>query len=220
MTSSIPLGSYEPPTPTCSGTGGTGGTGGSSAGASGTAGAGGSSGASTGTGGSAGVGGSSGAAAGTGGSSGVGGFSSVGGAAGAAGSTGGTAGAAAGSGGAGGACYNYDSTTQTVTVIGREIIQFPLPRPMSVGQSVVVHVTGTNQATTGFRSWLVDNMQITSSNLALFTGQNGSTVPPASFTLDYTLTVTTGTPGFLFFKAPTSGGVIANVTFLTITVTL
>jgi len=107
-----------------------------------------------------------------------------------------------------------------VTIIGREFIQFPLPRTLSAGQRVVVHVTGTNQATTGFRSWLVDIMQATSSNIEVFTGQNGSTVPPAEFTLDYTLTVTTGTPGFLFFKAPVAGGIIENVTFLTITVTL
>jgi len=199
-TSSIDLSTYQPATPTCSATGGTGGTGGSSAGASGSD-----------TGGTAGFGGSSSAVAGTGGTGGSGG---------AAGSAGATAGAAAGSGGTGAGCYNYDSTAQTVTVIGREIIQFALPNGLSVGQSVVVHVTGTNQAATGFRSWLVDNMQVTSSNVVQFTGQNGSTVPPANFTLDYTLTVTTGTPWYLFFKAPSSGGIIENVTFLTITVTL
>jgi hypothetical protein len=156
----------------------------------------------------------------TGGTGGTGDTAGAGGSSGVAGSTGGTAGAAAGSGGTFEACYNYDSTAQTVTVIGREFIQFPLPRQLSVGESVVVHVTGTNRATTGLRSWLVDSSQVTSSNMALFTGQSGSTVPPASFTLDYTLTVTSGTPGLLFFKAPTPGGIIQNVTFLTVTVTL
>jgi hypothetical protein len=223
-TSSIPLSSYLPTSPACSSTGGSGGAGASTAGAAGSGGApentggisglGGSSGTAGSTGGGAGAGAASGAAGSTGGTVGAGGAS------GAAGSTGGTAGAAAGSGGTGGACYDYDSTAQTVTVIGRETIQFPLPHAVSVGQSVVVHVTGTNQATTGLRSWLVDNMQVTSSNVVVFTGQNGSAVPPASFTLDYTLTVTAGTPWFLFFKAPTSGGIIENITFLTITVTL
>jgi hypothetical protein len=54
----------------------------------------------------------------------------------------------------------------------------------------------------------------------LFTGQSGSTLPSTNFTLDYTLIVTIGNPGYLFFKAPTSGGIIENVTFFTITVTL
>ncbi|HKO50457.1 MAG TPA: hypothetical protein VJV79_22195, partial [Polyangiaceae bacterium] len=148
---------------------------------------------------------------------GAGGTAGAGGSSGAAAGASGTAGAAAGSGGTDAACYRYDSTARTVTVIGREIIQFPLPHPLIVGQSVVVHVTGTNQGTTGFRSWLVDIMQGTSSNLEVFTA---STVPPGSFTLDYTLTVNSGTPSFLFFKAPSSGGIIENVTFTTITVTL
>src|SRR6478736_5877979 len=198
-TSSIPINQFSPVTPTCTPTSG---TGGSSAG------------------GASGVGGSGGAGtAGTAGTAGAGGTST--GTAGAGGSSGAAAGGTAGSGTVDTACYRYDSGAQTVTIIAREYIQFPLPRTMAPGQTVVVHVTGSNQGTTGFRSWLVDNSQTTSTNVQFFTGTNSSTIPIGNFTLDYSLTVLDGlNPSYLFFKAPSFGGIIENVTFTSITVTL
>jgi len=109
----------------------------------------------------------------------------------------------------------YNSTSQTLTVMAQPFFQFPLPKTFTTGQSLAVHVTGTNNGSLGIRSWLVNTSQTTLSNLATYVG---ASLPSGSFTLDYTLTATDAA-GLLFFKGPMSGTNIDNVTIASITIT-
>jgi hypothetical protein len=91
-----------------------------------------------------------------------------------------------------------------------------LPKAFATGQSVAVHVTGTNNGTAGLRSWLVDASQTTLSNMV--TTYVGPGLVSGSFTLSYTLTATNSAE-FLFFKGPNFNTNIDNVTISAITVT-
>ncbi|MEI9938353.1 MAG: hypothetical protein WDO69_14120 [Pseudomonadota bacterium] len=160
---------------------------------------------------------------GAGGATGAGG-SGVGGATGAAGKGGGTA----GTGGAGTtnaidlstfqpvSAGTYNGTTHTLAVVAQVFFQFPLPHTFTTGQSLAVHVVGTNNGTAGLRSWLVDSSQTTLSNVV--TTYVGAGLPSGSFTLDYTLTAT-GSAGLLFYKGPSFGTNIDSVTISSISVT-
>jgi len=114
------------------------------------------------------------------------------------------------------AAGTYNGTAQTLAVVAQPSIQFPLPRTFSMGQSVAVHVAGTNKGTVGLRSWLVDSAQTTLSNVV--TTYVGAGLPSGSFMLDYTLTATSPA-GFLFYKGPAVGTNIDNVTISSITIT-
>jgi hypothetical protein len=185
-------------------------------GGSGSDGTGGKDGGTGGKGGGAGSGGNGGSATG-----GVGGAAGAGGTGG--GGTGGTAGAGAGT------TVNIDLSTyqpvsagsysaanQTLAVVAQLYFQFQLPKAFATGQSVAVHVTGTNNGTAGLRSWLVDGSQATLSNMV--TTYVGPGLVSGSFTLDYTLTATDSAE-FLFFKGPTFSTNIDDVTISAITVT-
>jgi hypothetical protein len=114
------------------------------------------------------------------------------------------------------AAGSYNGISRTLAIVAEPFFQFPLPRAFTTGQSVAVHVTGTNSGTAGLRSWLVDNAQTTLSNIV--TTYVGAGLPSGSFTLDYTLTAT-NSAGFLFYKGPNVGVNIDNVTISAITIT-
>jgi len=114
------------------------------------------------------------------------------------------------------AAGSYNATAHTLAVVAEPFFQFPLPRTFTTGQSVAVHVAGTNNGTVGLRSWLVDSSQTTLSNVV--TTYVGAGLPSGSFTLDYTL-IATNSAGFLFYKGPSVGTNIDNVTISSITIT-
>jgi hypothetical protein len=109
----------------------------------------------------------------------------------------------------------YNGTSHTLTIVAQLYCQFPLPKTFMTGQSVAVHVTGTNNGTAGLRSWLVDGSQTTLSNMV--STYVGTGLPSGSFTLDYTLTAT-NSAGLLFYKGPTFDTNIDNVVISSITV--
>jgi hypothetical protein len=111
---------------------------------------------------------------------------------------------------------SYSAANQTLAVVAQLYFQFQLPKAFATGQSVAVHVTGTNNGTAGLRSWLVDGSQATLSNMV--TTYVGPGLVSGSFTLDYTLTATDSAE-FLFFKGPTFSTNIDDVTISAITVT-
>ncbi|MET0795482.1 MAG: hypothetical protein ABW061_28445 [Polyangiaceae bacterium] len=172
--------------------------------------------------------GSGGATAGSGGKGGATGSGGATAGSGGKGGATGSGGAAAGSGGTAGAgtvidlstfqpatSGTYNSTSHTLTVVAQPFFQFALPKTFSTGQSLAVHVTGTNSGTVGIRSWLVNGSQTTLSNVV--TTYVGAGLPSGSFTLDYTLTATNAAE-FLFFKGPSAGANIDNVAVSSITI--
>jgi len=181
-------------------------------------------------GGGAGGGGKGGGGAGGTASGGKGGSGAGGSASGAGGVPSGGKGGTAGSGGAGTGTVaeldlstfqpvgvgTYNGTNHTLTVVAQPFFQFPLPKTFTTGQSVAVHVTGTNNGSAGIRSWLVNASQTTLSNVV--TTYVAAGLPSGSFTLDYTLTAT-DTAGLLFYKGPSVGTNIDNVSISSITVT-
>ena len=214
---------------TASGGKGGGGAGGTASGGKGGGGAGGTASGGKG-GGGAGGGGKGGGGAGGTASGGKGGSGAGGSASGAGGVPSGGKGGTAGSGGAGTGTVaeldlstfqpvgvgTYNGTNHTLTVVAQPFFQFPLPKTFTTGQSVAVHVTGTNNGSAGIRSWLVNASQTTLSNVV--TTYVAAGLPSGSFTLDYTLTAT-DTAGLLFYKGPSVGTNIDNVSISSITVT-
>lgn len=112
-----------------------------------------------------------------------------------------------------GIAVKYDGESYTLNVKDTEVFQFRLPTPLEAGQSITVHITGTNNGKTGFRSWLVDDNQTTNSNLYL--DVIGEAFPAGNFDKTYTLTATAYST-YVFFKGPKYGTNIDNITMKTV----
>ena len=114
-----------------------------------------------------------------------------------------------------GVAVKYDANAYTLNVKDTECFQFRLPTPLDKDQSITVHIKGTNNGATGFRSWLVDDVQTTASNLYLDAKAEG--LKPGAFDLTYVLTATQPIT-YLFFKGPQYGTNIDDITWSFITV--
>ncbi len=112
----------------------------------------------------------------------------------------------------------YDAEAYTLTCNGGEYFQFPLPREINPGEYLTVHLTGTNNGDTGFRSWVVDNNQTTlTEELYLDFKKDGADYVTGDFDVTYTLDVT-GPASFLFIKGPQWGTMIDNLTIKSVAV--
>ena len=108
----------------------------------------------------------------------------------------------------------YDKATDSVTAKDT-LFQFPLKTPAKNGDSFTVTVKGVYNGSKGFRSWLIDDVQTTLSNVA-----DTSVFPskPGAFEVTYTLT-SIGAATNLFFKGATYDAPnVDNVTITSITI--
>ncbi|MCR4743184.1 MAG: hypothetical protein K5866_10000 [Treponema sp.] len=110
----------------------------------------------------------------------------------------------------------YDEDAYTLTMNGGEYFQFRLPTPLEAGQSVTVHITGTNTGTTGFRGWLVDDNQTTNAD-PLYLDSAFDGLPAGDFDITYTLNAT-NTSTYVFFKGPQWGTMIEGFTLKSLSV--
>ena len=114
-----------------------------------------------------------------------------------------------------GISVKYDAEAYTLNVKDTEVFQFRLPTPLETGQSITVHITGTNNGKVGFRSWLVDDVQTTNSNLYL--DLIGEGLAAGDFDKTYVLTATAYST-YVFFKGPQYGTNIDNITMKSVSV--
>lgn len=113
----------------------------------------------------------------------------------------------------------YDDAAYTLTCNGGEYFQFPLSTEMDAGSEITVHITGVNNGTSGFRSWVVDNNQTTLSDpLYLDFKADGADYKTGEFDITYTLNATAPAQ-FLFIKGPQWGTMIDKLTIKSIEVT-
>lgn len=103
----------------------------------------------------------------------------------------------------------YDDEAYTILMSGNEYIQFPLPETLPAGASITVHLTGTNNGTSGFRSWIVDDHQTTLSD-PLYLDSAFDGLPAGDFDITYTLN-TKEDGMFLFIKGPQWGTMLDNI---------
>lgn len=91
--------------------------------------------------------------------------------------------------------------------------QFKLPQTVSKGTTIEVIIKGSNNGSTGFRSWLTDNSGSDKSNIYLdFSNPaNGKNYKTGDFELNFSLKAT-DTVSFLFFKAPSWDSKMENIT--------
>lgn len=93
----------------------------------------------------------------------------------------------------------YDAKTKSVTVVNKAPFGFDLKTPLASGDTIKVTVKGTYNGSKGFRMWLIDKAnQTTTSN------QVDKTVlpsKPGKFTATFELTAT-GVANQIFFKGP------------------
>jgi len=109
----------------------------------------------------------------------------------------------------------YNDAEYTVTMNGGEFIQFPLAKELAAGDTITVHLTGTNNGKSGFRSWVIDNNQTTNSDI--YMGCAFDALPQGDFDVTYQLTATN--PAMhLFIKGPQWGTMIEKVTFKSVAV--
>ena len=112
----------------------------------------------------------------------------------------------------------YNPEEYTLTCNGGEYFQFPLPVEMNAGDYITVHLTGTNNGDTGFRSWVVDNNQTTLSDpLYLDFKKDGADYVTGDFDITYTLNATAPAT-FLFIKGPQWGTMIDKLTIKSVAV--
>lgn len=110
----------------------------------------------------------------------------------------------------------FNEAEWAVTMNGGEFIQWPLAKEVAAGETVTVHLTGTNNGKSGFRSWLIDMNQKTNSNVLMdYAFEN---LPQGDFDVTYTLTAT-DTGAFLFIKGPVWGTMLEKLTFKSVAVT-
>jgi len=112
----------------------------------------------------------------------------------------------------------YDAEAYTLTCNGGEYFQFELPQEMNAGDVITVHLTGTNNGATGFRSWVVDTNQTTLSDpLYLDFKSDGADYVTGDFDITYTLNATAPAQ-FLFIKGPQWGTMIEKLTLKSVAV--
>lgn len=110
----------------------------------------------------------------------------------------------------------YDDEAYTIIMNGNEYIQFPLPETLAAGESITVHLTGTNYGKSGFRSWIVDDHQTTLSD-PLYLDSAFDGLPAGDFDITYTLN-TTADGMFLFIKGPVWGTMLENIVLKSVAV--
>lgn len=107
----------------------------------------------------------------------------------------------------------YDAGSKSVTA--KEcMFSIALPAPMNAGEAITVTVKGKYNGAKGFRSWLVDDNDVTQSDIA-----DGSHFPATAQAFEATYTVTAIGPATrLFFKGPSySDPNVDDVTITSIT---
>ena len=104
----------------------------------------------------------------------------------------------------------YDAKADKLTIDGGEYFQIRLPQEVDDGNKITVHVKGTNNGKSGFRSWTVDDNQTTNSNVVTdFAFEN-----LASGDFDVTYVLEPYAPSTYFFiKGPQWGTMLEKLTF-------
>lgn len=110
----------------------------------------------------------------------------------------------------------YDAEAYTLYMNGGEYFQFRLPTPMNEGDVITVHITGTNEGKSGFRSWVIDDNQTTNSD-PIYMGSAFDALPQGDFDITYTLNATKPST-CLFIKGPQWGTMIEKLTFKSVAV--
>lgn len=110
----------------------------------------------------------------------------------------------------------YDDKAYTLICNGGEYFQFPLLTEMDAGDVITVHITGTNNGVSGFRSWVVDQNQTTLSD-PLYLDSAFSGLPEGDFDITYTLNATAPAQ-YLFIKGPQWGTMIDKLTIKSVAV--
>ncbi len=115
---------------------------------------------------------------------------------------------------------SYENNVLKVT--DTEYFGFKLPQDVSAGETVYVHVKGINNGPQGFRSWLVDNNSTTcvgDKDLYFFTQDKNDAFAVGEFDITYALPPNADC-GHLFFKGPTYGVNIEDLTLSSVEVAL
>lgn len=110
----------------------------------------------------------------------------------------------------------YNADEYTLTCNGGEYFQFPLPQEMAEGDVITVHLTGVNNGTSGFRSWVVDQNQTTLSDPLYLDSAFGG-LPEGEFDITYQLNATAPAM-YLFIKGPQWGTMIEKLTLKSVAV--
>lgn len=108
----------------------------------------------------------------------------------------------------------YDKATDSISAVGT-LFNIPLKAPAKNGDTFTITVKGKYNGSQGFRSWLIDDNQVTLSNVA-----DASVFPnkPGAFEVTYKLTAI-GAATQLFFKGPSYDNQnVDNVTINSITI--
>jgi len=111
----------------------------------------------------------------------------------------------------------YNKDDYTLLLNGCEFVQFKLATPMEAGDVITVHLTGTNEGVSGFRSWVVDDHQTTNSD-PLYLDSIFDKLPQGDFDLTYTLNATNPSI-YLFIKGPQWGTMLDKITLKSVAVT-
>lgn len=109
----------------------------------------------------------------------------------------------------------YDEKTESLTINGGEYFQLPLPTELNDGEVIKVHLKGQNNDSSGFRSWIVDEVQTTNSDI--YMDATFENLPKGDFDLTYTLTAFAPS-SYLFIKGPQWGTMLEKLTFTYISV--
>lgn len=109
----------------------------------------------------------------------------------------------------------YDAKAESLTINGGEYFQLPLPKELNDGEAIKVHLKGQNNGASGFRSWTVDEVQTTNSDI--YMDATFENLPSGDFDLTYTLTAFAPS-AYLFIKGPQWGTMLDKLTFTYISV--
>lgn len=109
----------------------------------------------------------------------------------------------------------YDEKAESLTINGGEYFQLPLPKELNDGDAIKVHLKGQNNGTSGFRSWTVDDVQTTNSDI--YMDATFENLASGDFDLTYTLTAFAPST-YLFIKGPQWGTMLEKLTFTYVSV--
>lgn len=109
----------------------------------------------------------------------------------------------------------YDEKKDSLTINGGEYFQLPLPTELNEDDAIKVHLKGINNGASGFRSWTVDDVQTTNSDI--YMDATFENLASGDFDLTYTLTAFAPST-YLFIKGPQWGTMLDNLTFTYVSV--